>query len=297
MNLNQIRLFAAVAKHLNVTRTSEALHVSQSSISHQLARLQREFGTRLYKKVNNGIELTAEGRAFLSETTAILHQLDDLKGKFATTPQPDKLESLTIAVSHRLLAVRLSDLVATFKKSHPTVHITVRTADTRVVESMVLESQVDLAIVREPSNSPAIAREPYSNGTMVAFASIDHPLTRKRKITSADIARTPLVIETGTKSISAEAAIVSLIERSGLKPNLVLQRNSLNAVKSAVRKKMGIGIVNQDLVEGDLSRGEFKNIRLPDEDLQNTSFIIHHVDKALSAHAHDFLLLLRHSRD
>ena len=60
MNLNWIRAFSIVARHANLTKASHVLHVSQSSISHQLGLLQKDYGVRLYRKTGHGIELTAD---------------------------------------------------------------------------------------------------------------------------------------------------------------------------------------------------------------------------------------------
>jgi DNA-binding transcriptional LysR family regulator len=296
MNLNQIRLFAAVAKHLNVTKTSQALHVTQSSISHQLARLQREFGAKLYTKVNGGIELTDAGRLFLSETTAILLQLEELKGKFAAPPSASGVEALTVGGNYGPSALILPKLLAAFKKSHPSAQLTIRTADRSTIESLVIDCEVDLALVTGPSTSSSIAMEPYRQERLVAFAPSNHPLARKKQLTLSDLARTPLVIRSGKGGGSTAAAILKLIESHGLKPNIVLRCESPEAVKEAVRRKMGVGLLYQDTMEADFKEGKFRKIRLPGVSLKNTSYIIYHARRPLSANARDFLLLLRHSR-
>ena len=62
MTLHQLKIFDCVVKHLNITKASAALHISQPSVSQQLKLLEEEFGTRFFMRLNQGVELTFRGR-------------------------------------------------------------------------------------------------------------------------------------------------------------------------------------------------------------------------------------------
>ena len=64
MNDLQIDYFMAVATNLSFTKTSEELFVSQPAISRQIAQLEKELGCRLFRRNNQGTELTEEGRLY-----------------------------------------------------------------------------------------------------------------------------------------------------------------------------------------------------------------------------------------
>jgi len=81
MTLHQLKIFAAAAKHLNMTKASRELHVSQSSISQQLKLLEEEYEVKLYNKIGRGIELTEKGRLLLIDVKPILDQIKKLKEK------------------------------------------------------------------------------------------------------------------------------------------------------------------------------------------------------------------------
>ncbi len=71
---------------------------------------------------------------------------------------------------------------------------------------------------------------------------------------------------------------------------------SPDAVKMAVKKKMGVGILFKSVVEADVRRGDFKIIKMPGLNLIGKSYIIYHKDRPLSPNAQEFLALLRQSR-
>jgi len=77
MELRQLRYFVAIAKHGSFSKAAEQVFVAQSALSHQLAQLEAELGTRLLHRSRRGVELSESGRIFLAHATAILRQVDD----------------------------------------------------------------------------------------------------------------------------------------------------------------------------------------------------------------------------
>lgn len=73
--------FEAVARHASFTRAAAELCLTQSAISHRVRRLEQHYGTRLIRRLNPGLELTAAGRALLPELGAALDALAKLDGK------------------------------------------------------------------------------------------------------------------------------------------------------------------------------------------------------------------------
>jgi len=72
MSLQQLQYFVAVAEEEHVTRAAERLRVSQPPLSRQIQALEDELGQPLFERRGRGIVLTAFGRYFATEATAIL---------------------------------------------------------------------------------------------------------------------------------------------------------------------------------------------------------------------------------
>jgi len=80
MTLHQLEIWIAVAKHQNVTKTADELHMRQPSVSQQIKSLDKEYGIKLYKAyAGRGIELTQAGRLLLKYAKKILLQVDNLE--------------------------------------------------------------------------------------------------------------------------------------------------------------------------------------------------------------------------
>ena len=78
MELRQMRYFIAVADALNFSRAAESLYVSQSSLSQQIAELEREIGVELMKRSKRSVELTDAGRTMLRLSRNLLNSAEKL---------------------------------------------------------------------------------------------------------------------------------------------------------------------------------------------------------------------------
>ena len=86
MTLHQLSIWIVVAKHQNVTKTADELHIRQPSVSQQIKSLENEFGIKLYKVyAGKGIELTRAGKILLIFAKKILLQVKTLESKLKSS--------------------------------------------------------------------------------------------------------------------------------------------------------------------------------------------------------------------
>src|ERR1700738_3908459 len=74
-SLNGLRAFEAAARHLSFTNAAAELNVTQTSISHQIRRLETELGIRLFVRQNRSLTLTPEARDYLPGIRAAFNDL------------------------------------------------------------------------------------------------------------------------------------------------------------------------------------------------------------------------------
>jgi hypothetical protein len=161
------------------------------------------------------------------------------------------------------------------------------------MERLVLSSEVDIALVTGRPTSSNLIVEPYRKEELIAFVARNHPLASKRELSLSDFARVPLVIHGRKNSSNTVVSILQDLKRKGVEPVVAVRSESPDAVKTAVREKIGMGILYQDVLRRDLGRGEFISVKLSGLKLEAESFVIWHSDKPLSSAALGFLRLLR----
>jgi len=291
MTLHQLRIFVAVAKHLNVTRASRELRVTQPSLSRQLKLLADECGVGLYRVNSRGVELTPEGRLLLSNVEPILSGVENVEKIFRCVKSDIVL---CIGGSHSPSLSLLPLLSAAFKKNHPDVQIVIRTESSQSLEQLVLKSEVELAVLINPSYCAFLSYEPCRQERWAVFSSIKHPLARRPRMTLAELSRAPLVIERKRPGEGNETErILRQIEEGGLKPNIVMQCDSPEAIKVAVKAGLGLAVLHRDAAEPELKTGDLKMIKISDLKLEIDSFVVYPKERPLSLCAQSFLGLLR----
>ncbi len=294
VNLNRIRLFSIVASHSNLTKASQVLRVSQSSISHQLALLQKDYGVKLYKKTGHGIELTTEGQQFLAETEPLLEALEKFDKEFRGYSGGQEPDSLAIAGTHALSAELLPSLSADFQKIYPQIQLSLRTGNQWAIEKFVLEGSVEIAVTtNSATRSPSLLTEPYGQERIAAFVPIHHPLAKKRKINLADLLREPLIIRGASGVETTRKRMLREMEERGYHPKVAAFYDSADAVKVAVRKHTGVGLLYKETIEHDVQKGDFKILKIDDLKLDVHTFVVFHKNRPLSDNAQLFLNFLR----
>ena len=244
--------------------------------------------------------LTEVGHGFLREAEPILLRFEGLERRFKNHLLNRQSGTLTVGGSHGPSASFLPSLLAVFQESHPQVQFRLRTSSSSTIERLVLKAEVEIALVTNPPTSMRIAMEPYRKEKILAFASVGHPLAKKLnrtpKMTLKEFARAPLIIRQTKRGKGSVEKILQKIEERGLKPNIVMYCDSPEAAKAAVKRKMGLGILCQDIVAPEIKRGDFKAIRVSGLKMETDIFIIYCNGRPLSANAQAFLALLRKQR-
>ena len=289
MTLHQLRIFESVARHLNVTRASHELHMSQPAVSQQIKLLEEECASRLVVRNGQGVDLTERGRAFLDAIRPIVAQVGDVENAFKAKSDDKKSSFLTVGGSRSHSITVLPEILRGFKQNHPWVQFSLESNDSGTMEQRVLSADVEIAIVNHPSLSDQIASEPYKEMGIVAFTLAGSPLVGK-KITLTELFQIPLVVRRRSSTLKE-------LLKQGYKPNIAVQCDISETVKAAVKRELGVGILYRETVEADLKSGNFKILHVPElEKIRTKSFIIYNKSKPLSAVARDFLHSLRESK-
>jgi LysR family transcriptional regulator, transcription activator of glutamate synthase operon len=79
MELRQLRYLDAVARRRSFTRAALELHIAQSALSQQVARLERELGVELLRRTTRRVEVTEAGQLVLARARRALAEADGVR--------------------------------------------------------------------------------------------------------------------------------------------------------------------------------------------------------------------------
>jgi DNA-binding transcriptional LysR family regulator len=297
MTLTQLKTFETVAKHQNLSHASAELHVSQSSITQTLKHLEEEFKTKLYRKRPRGIVLTEEGEKFLRHTRAILDEVHKVAREFSGTYDSKEPTALRVGGSFAPSASFLPRILAELRRDDPSIRLVLKTHDSATLERMLLKRELDLAVLNHRPESEGMVSKPYGTETLAVFASANHPIGKQRRLTLGELARVPVVIRDAKGS---QTLIERLLRKAeiGIRPNIVLRCESPAAVKTAVKNRMGVGILFLSSVKAEIQSGKFRRLIVSGAELNIQTHIVYRRDSLTPTVSRfiDILYRLRGSR-
>jgi DNA-binding transcriptional LysR family regulator len=148
VNVADLNVFAAVARHGSITKAARRLNTVQSNVTTRLRLLEEELGVSLFQRHHQGVTLTRSGRDLLPYA----HQLDVLlqKARDAVSANQVARGALRLGSMETTAAARLPALLRKYVPAHRNVDVAVETGTTRTLTQAVLEYRLDGAFVAGP---------------------------------------------------------------------------------------------------------------------------------------------------
>ncbi|MDI6103738.1 LysR family transcriptional regulator [Actinoplanes sp. NEAU-A12] len=200
MELQQMRYVVAIAETNSFTRAAERCLVVQSALSHQVARLERELGTRLFERTSRQVRLTLAGQAFLPVAQQCLDAAERAAAEVAAAIGEVR-GRLAVGLIPTVAAVDIPQALHAFHKKYPQVRIGLRVGSSEQLIELVKAGTVDLAFLGLPvtSRPEGVDSRQLAHDRLVAVVAPDHPLATETEIDLARLAAEAFVdLPTGT---------------------------------------------------------------------------------------------------
>jgi DNA-binding transcriptional LysR family regulator len=244
IEVTRLRVFREVARRESFTATAEALHMSQPSVSNQVAQLEREVGARLLDRGARRVRLTPAGEVLLSHVEAVLLRLADAQREISETVRIG-VRRLRVAAFPTAAATLLPPAVADFRSRLPEVDLELIEADPPVTLPALLAGEHDMVLVYDyPAlSSPlpdGVDLEPLFVDQMAVALPADHPLAAQPQVTLGDLA---LERWCAPNPCLCRDAFEYACRRAGFSPEVVSQTNDYMAMQGLVASGVGIAVL------------------------------------------------------
>ncbi|MEU6549004.1 LysR family transcriptional regulator [Streptomyces sp. NPDC046915] len=177
MELQQMRYVVAVAETNSFTRAAERCLVVQSALSHQIARLERELGARLFERTSRRVRLTPAGEAFLPAARQCLDAAERAVAEVAAAVGEVR-GRLAVGLIPTLTAVDIPGALRDFRREYPHVRISLRVGASDDLAEQVREGALDVAFLGLPTTArpEGVAVRELARDRLVVVVAPDHPL-------------------------------------------------------------------------------------------------------------------------
>lgn len=194
MELRILRYFLTVAKEQSFTRAAEQLHITQPTLSRQMAAFEEELGTPLFVRTGKKITLTDEGILLKRRALEILdleeRTLEELTGKNEVIDG-----TVTIGCGEFTAVETLAEICKHYREKYPLVQIAIHTATADTIYERMQQGLVDIGLFMEPVDTEGLDYIRMRNSDYwVAAMRPDDPLAKKEQIEKKDLLDKPLIV-------------------------------------------------------------------------------------------------------
>jgi DNA-binding transcriptional LysR family regulator len=186
LDLRLVRCFTVVAEHCHFGRAAEVLHLTPSSLSRQISRLEREVGARLLDRTPQGTKLTAAGEEFLPLAEQLLRSGEQAVARARARAQPRRI---TVGYTGNLI---VTPVVRELRHRQPDADVRTLHLDWARPHLALHEHRVDVLLARLPFRTAGLRVTMLYDEPRVLLIPADHRLAGKESVTLDDITDEPL---------------------------------------------------------------------------------------------------------
>lgn len=283
--LHQFRIFATLARHLNMTRAAEELHMTPAALSIQIKQLANALGMPLHEQIGKRLFLTEAGQRVESASRDILDRLDRLAEELAELQglERGRLRLSIITTAKYFVPRMLGD----FCRRHPGIEVALEVCNRDQILERLTANLDDLYIMGQPPANLRLVAEPFMENPLVVLAPADHPLVGATDIDPARLAGEPFVLR--EQGSGTRLAAERFFEGHGIKLQVRMTLGSNEAVKQAVAGGLGLSVLSHHTLTLDAASGAFAVLAVSGFPLIRQWYAIHPAGKQLSTVSRAFL--------
>jgi DNA-binding transcriptional LysR family regulator len=288
VTLRQMRVFAAVARHMSFTRAARELHLTQSAVSQQVRHLEREVGMPLFEHLGRRVQLAPAGAELLRYVNQAIELLREAGESLAA------MRGLRRGVL-KLGAVSTAkyfapSLLAAFRPLYPEVTIKFAIANREEIVKQLAANEIDLVIMGRPPREFETIAVPFARHPLVIIASPAHPLCARKRIQLRQLATESFLIR--EEGSGTRASMEHVFRERGVPLRAHMEISSNETIKQAVMAGMGLGFLSAHTVGLELAAGKLAVLDVVGLPILRDWFVIHLHEKQLAPIATAFRTFL-----
>ncbi|CAN5865964.1 LysR family transcriptional regulator [soil metagenome] len=237
MDINQLRVFAAVIEEGSFTRAASALYMTQSGVSRAVASLESELGLPLLVRSRGGVTATDAGERVLGHAREVLSEVELLKQDAAALAGLE-IGRLRIGGFPSACARLLPGIIGEFERRYPGIEVVVSEGTDQKVTEWLHHHVLDVGFVHLPATR--LHTVPIAVDRMLLALPPGHRLAQaSSEIGISKVSSEPFILPRGR----SEPIVASIFREAGIVPSVRFTLRDVSTVLSMVREGMGMSIL------------------------------------------------------
>ena len=240
MEISQLRAVLAIAKSHSFSRAAQELYLSQSTLSLQVAKLEKELGVTLFYRTTRTVHLTEAGEEFVKSAGDILRNIRLLSQNMSAYGGLMR-GTLTIGAISSLEAIHFSEMLASFYSLYPSLNIDLQEEGSITLIEMLRSHRIAQAfvVVDDPALYPDLHFTYLGRDEYHLAVSRLHRLARRKTVEISDLENENLITHQGANGINA--ILDNAFQRAGVEPNVICRSSIPTIGFSLIEAGIGVG--------------------------------------------------------
>ena len=245
LDVKRLNVLREVAKRGSFSAAADALFLSQSAVSQQVATLEREVGMRLLERARSGPSLTDAGKALVTHADAVICRLEEAERDLAAIAGLEGGE-LRLASFPSASATLLTGAMSEFTSRHPKVRLAVVEAEPEESLPRLVEGDLDVAIAFDYPGFPG-EQDPDLDWIHLLTESMQvalpqgHRLAEGGAVRLTDLADEPWLC--GVRPSSCSEIVVRACREAGFQPRIAFESDDYNVLQGYVAAGLGVTLL------------------------------------------------------
>lgn len=279
MDVKDLRVFEAVARHEGMKRAALELNTVQSNVTARIRALEDDLGVPLFERRSTGMKLTPAGSRLLPYAFEVRAAVENARRAAIDSGPPHG--PLVIGSRKSTSALHLTPLLRRYLESYPDVDIEVRTETSPLLIEMVLTRRIEGALVCDPVEHPNLVGEVILDEELVILTA---PHIQSLRAIPSD---TKMIV-LGQGSLYKQQ-LCAILNRNGIKANRVMELGTLEVIVGTVSAGLGITLLPRAVLNLVSPKGSVRAHRVIDEDCRVQTLFVRRRDGFVSGALSAFL--------
>ncbi|MGY0399922.1 MAG: LysR family transcriptional regulator [Ostreibacterium sp.] len=245
ISFKHMEYFIEVAKYKQISKASNSLNVSQSTITMAMQTIENKVNAKLLIRNTKGMRLTYEGTLFLEHAKRIVFSMKEMMNLSDKSSSLKKGE-INIAISYTISGYFFASYYAAFKRKYPNIKLKLEEKSRKDIEIGLINGAYDVGLFNVSSikNREELSFEVILKSKRRLWMDSNHGFLKKKEISLKEIAKEPCIMITVDE---ADYIANCYWKKYSLTPNVIYKTDSIEAIRSMVSNGSGIAIL-ADLV-------------------------------------------------
>ncbi|MEA4883806.1 MAG: LysR family transcriptional regulator [Clostridia bacterium] len=259
------------------TRAAERLSLTQPAVSHHISQIEQDLGIKVFHRKKRGLKLTPEGEIVIKYAKRIKALYQNMQRSILD--EMHHLTRITVGITHTAESNVMAEVLAKYCNSNDGVSITIITESIKNLHNMLMNYELDLAIVEGRVSDPNINSVLLDTDYLVCVVSNNNTLARRSMVTIDDIKKETMILRlpsSGTRDLFV--AHLESINMSIEEFNVILEVDNIATIKDLIRRDLGISILARSACLDELRKGKITVLPIENLSMIRETNILYHKD-------------------